>query len=263
MRNKSGQNLTHSIVQELGMLIVGGGYPLDEKFPIEAELCGKYGASRSVLREAVKMLSAKGLVSSRPRFGTWVEPETNWNILDPDVLRWLLERKPDLELFEEFTEMRLAVEPLAASLAAERGSEGDLLLIRSSLERMQAAEKGYDDPLESDIAFHLAILTASRNRLFIQLHELVSTALHFSIRLTNRFKGVKIASVADHELVACAISRHRKRLQLRGRFLVAARRLALVMGQGRFATKPCPARRKTSRDAWRFEQELTLELQQP
>lgn len=206
MRNKSGQNLTHSIVQELGMLIVGGGYPLDDKFPVEAELCGKYGASRSVLREAVKMLSAKGLVSSRPRFGTWVEPESNWNILDPDVLRWLLERKPDLELFEEFTEMRLAVEPLAASLAAERGSEGDLLLIQSSLERMQAAEKGYDDPLESDIAFHLAILSASRNRLFIQLHELVSTALHFSIRLTNRFKGVKIASVADHELVACAIA---------------------------------------------------------
>ena len=206
MRNKSGQNLTHSIVQELGMSIVGGGYPLDDKFPIEAELCGKYGASRSVLREAVKMLSVKGLVSSRPRFGTWVEPESNWNILDPDVLRWLLERKPDLELFEEFTEMRLAVEPLAASLAAERGSEGDLLLIRSSLERMQVAEKGYDDPLESDIAFHLAILTASRNRLFIQLHELVSTALHLSIRLTNRFKGVKIASVADHELVACAIA---------------------------------------------------------
>ena len=81
-----------------------------------------------------------------------------------------------------------------------------MFLIRSSLERMKAAEKGDDDPLESDIAFHLSILTASGNRFIIQLHELVSTALRFSIRLTNRFKGVNIASVADHELVAYAIA---------------------------------------------------------
>ena len=98
MPNRSGQNLTHSIVQELGISIVGGGYSLDDKFPIEAELSEKFGASRSVLREALKMLSAKGLVSARPRYGTWIEPESNWNILDPDVLRWLLERKPDLAL---------------------------------------------------------------------------------------------------------------------------------------------------------------------
>ena len=205
MRHMPGHNLTYSIVQELGASIVSGQYSPDDKFPIEADLCIQFGASRSVLREAVKMLTAKGLVGARPRQGTWVEPEDHWNFLDPDVLRWLLERKFDISLLEEFTQVRRAIEPLAAALAAERATEQDLLVIRSSLERMLAAERGEDDPYESDVAFHLAIITASGNRLIGQLQELISTALRFSIRLTNRFKGVEFASVEAHEAVAKAI----------------------------------------------------------
>ena len=206
MRHIPGHNLTYSIVQELGASIVSGVYSPGDKFPIEAELCKQFGASRSVLREAVKMLTAKGLVGARPRQGTWVEPENRWNFLDPDVLAWLLGRKLDIALLEEFTEMRLAVEPLAAALAAERAEESDLLLVRNGLARMKAAEQGDDDPYESDIAFHLAVITASRNRLIGQLQGLISTALRFSIRLTNRFKGVEFASVEAHEAVARAIT---------------------------------------------------------
>ena len=209
MRSIPRHNLTQSIVQELGTSIVSGVYSSDDKFPIEADLCKQFSASRSVLREAVKMLTAKGLVGARPRQGTWVEPENNWNFLDPDVLGWLLERKLDITLLEEFTEMRLAVEPLAAALAARRAQDSDLLLIQNGLERMRAAERGDDDPNESDIAFHVAILTASRNRLIQQLQELISTALRFSIRLTNRFKGVEFASVEAHAAVANAISRRK------------------------------------------------------
>ena len=205
MRHITGQNLTYSIVQELGASIVSGDYSPDDKFPIEADLCKQFGASRSILREAVKMLTAKGLVGARPRQGTWVEPENNWNFLDPDVLGWPLERKLDIELLEEFTEMRLAVEPLAAAMAAKRAKDSDLILIKNSLARMQAAERGDDDPHESDIAFHISVLKASNNRLIGQLEGLISTALRFSIRLTNRFKGVEFASVEDHEAVAKAI----------------------------------------------------------
>ena len=205
MRHITGHNLTYSIVQELGASIVSGDYSPDDKFPIEADLCKQFGASRSILREAVKMLTAKGLVGARPRQGTWVEPENNWNFLDPDVLGWLLERKLDIELLEEFTEMRLAVEPLAAAMAAKRAKDSDLILIKNSLARMQAAERGDDDPHESDIAFHISVLKASNNRLIGQLEGLISTALRFSIRLTNRFKGVEFASVEDHEAVAKAI----------------------------------------------------------
>ena len=228
MRNKPGQNLTYSIVQELGASIVSGAYSPDNKFPIEAELCEKFRASRSVLREAVKMLAAKGLVGARPRQGTWVEPESNWNFLDPDVLEWLLERKLDIELLEEFTEIRLAIEPMAASLAAERASNSDLLLIQNSLARMQAAENGDDDPHESDTAFHVAILIASRNRLIGQLQELIGTALRFSIRLTNRFKGVSYASVEDHKAVADAIANRKPKAAAKAMTLIISEAMQLI-----------------------------------
>jgi DNA-binding FadR family transcriptional regulator len=200
-----GQNLTHSIVQNLGVAIVTGTYSVKKPFPVEAELCKQYGASRSVLREAVKMLTAKGLLGARPRQGTWVQPESNWNLLDPDVLRWLLERKFSYSLLIEFAQIRLAVEPKAAALAATAADSGKKAEIKSALDRMIAAENGDDDPLESDIAFHTAILRASGNRFYAQLPEMISTALRFSIRMTNRQKGVRLASVEDHEKVCNAI----------------------------------------------------------
>jgi DNA-binding FadR family transcriptional regulator len=200
-----GQNLTYSIVHDLGIAIVTGTYSKQNPFPVEAELCKQYGASRSVLREAVKMLTAKGLLGARPRQGTWVEPEEKWNLLDPDILGWLLERKFSPALLIEFSEIRLSVEPGAAALAARAAGPAEKAAIRSAIERMQAAERGDDDPLESDIAFHVAVLRASMNRFYAQLTELTATALRFSIRTTNRYKGVRLASVADHKKVADAI----------------------------------------------------------
>jgi DNA-binding FadR family transcriptional regulator len=200
-----GQNLTYSIVHDLGVAIVTGVYSKQNPFPVEAELCKQYGASRSVLREAVKMLTAKGLLGARPRQGTWVEPEGKWNLLDPDILGWLLERKFSPALLIEFSEIRLAVEPGAAALAARVAGPAEKAAVRSAIERMQAAERGDDDPLESDIAFHVAVLRASMNRFYAQLTGLTATALRFSIRTTNRYKGVRLASVADHKKVADAI----------------------------------------------------------
>jgi len=200
-----GQNLTYTIAQNLGVAIVTGVYSSDNPIPIESELCRQYSASRTVLREAVKMLTAKGLLGSRPRLGTWVQPESNWNLLDPDVLGWLLERKFSPALLIEFTEMRLALEPGAASLAARMAGPAEKTAIRSAIERMQAADNGGGDPLESDIAFHVAVLRASRNRFYAQLSGFIATALSFSIVTTNRYKGVQLASVADHKKVADAI----------------------------------------------------------
>jgi DNA-binding FadR family transcriptional regulator len=200
-----GQNLTYSIVHDLGVAIVTGVYSKQNPFPIEAELCRKYGASRTALREAVKMLTSKGLLGARPRHGTWVQPEENWNLLDPDILGWLLERKFSPTLLIEFSEVRLAVEPAAAALAARVAGPLEKNAVLKGIERMQAAERGEDDPLESDIAFHVAVLRASRNRFYAQLTELTATALRFSIRTTNRYKGVRLASVADHKKVSDAI----------------------------------------------------------
>ena len=200
-----GQNLTFSIANRIGIAIITGVYSADNPIPIEAQLCREYDASRPVLREAVKMLTAKGLLAARPRKGTWVQPEERWNLLDPDVLGWLLERRFSRALLVEFTEMRLAVEPAAAALAANVAGPAEKAVIGNAIERMQAAERGDDDPLESDIAFHVAVLRASRNRFYTQLTGFTATALRFSIRMTNRHKAVRLASVADHTKVADAI----------------------------------------------------------
>src|SRR3984893_12510589 len=137
-----GQNLTYTIAHNLGLAIVTGVHSTDNPIPFESEVCRRYAHSRMVLREAVKMLTAKGLLGSRPRLGTWVQPESNWNLLDPDVLGWLLERKFSATLLIEFTELRLAVEPGAAVLAARVAGPEEKAAIRNAIERMQAAELG-------------------------------------------------------------------------------------------------------------------------
>src|ERR1700704_4555771 len=135
------QNLTQNIVQDLGVAVVSGKYSKRNPFPVEADLCRQYGASRTVLREAVKMLTSKGLLNARPRQGTWVQPEENWNLLDPDILGWLLERKFSPALLIEFSEVRLAVEPAAAALAARVAGAAEKAAVLRAIERMQAAER--------------------------------------------------------------------------------------------------------------------------
>lgn len=205
MKRPLGRNLTYHVMHELGGDIVKGVYGPDNPFPIEAEICTKMSVSRSVLREAVKMLTAKGLLGSRPRQGTWVQSEESWNLLDPDVLGWLLERNFSAALLLEFLEIRLAVEPAAAGMAALCTTPEAVAEIGKALERMQRADKGLDDPLQSDIDFHVAVLQASGNRFMVRLRDLIGAALRTSIRLTNQMKGVRLASVAEHQKVYDAI----------------------------------------------------------
>lgn len=200
-----GQNLTYSLLDELGRTIVTGGYD-DRPFPTEADLTKHHAVSRSVTREAVKMLTAKGLLTARPRKGTTVQPPSRWNLFDPDVLRWLLERKFSLELLRQFSELRIAIEPEAAALAARAADADGIAAITAGYRRMEAAEAGDDDPLEADIAFHIAILQASANPFYQQFRDVVTTALRTSIRFTNRFKG-RTASLPQHLAVLSAIQK--------------------------------------------------------
>jgi DNA-binding FadR family transcriptional regulator len=202
-RPQLGRNLTYGMLDSLGRAIVTGRYE-SEAFPTEAELAKQHGVSRSVTREAVKMLTAKGLLSARPRQGTVVQPSGSWNLFDTDVLRWLLERQFSLDLLRHFNQLRVAIEPEAAALAARFGGEEDLRGISAGFARMEAAEDGNDDPLEADIAFHVAILLASKNPFYAQFREVVGTALRTSIRFTNRIRG-RTASLVDHAAVRDAI----------------------------------------------------------
>lgn len=202
IRKEPGRNLTYELREVLGRAIVGETF--EGPFPTELELSKQYGLSRSITREAVKMLTAKGLLSARQRVGTVIQPREQWNLLDPDVLRWLLQRKFSLELLRQFSELRRGIEPAAARLAAEYASADAVKRIKQGFRRMEAAELGQDDSLEADVEFHLAILGAANNPFFLQFEELVRTALHTSIQFTNRFKG-RTASLAEHGDVLNAI----------------------------------------------------------
>jgi DNA-binding FadR family transcriptional regulator len=197
------RNLTFGMLDALGRAIVTGEYD-DRRFPTEDELTARYAVSRTVTREAVKMLTAKGLLKARPRAGTMVQPPSAWSVFDPDVLRWLLERNFSLDLLRHFNELRIAIEPQAAALAARSSAEAARRTIEAGLKRMEAAEQGADDTLEADIAFHIAVLEASDNPFFLQFRDMVATALRTSIRFTNRFTG-RSADVAAHRAVLTAI----------------------------------------------------------
>lgn len=200
---RTGRNLTYGLLELLGRAIVVGNYD-QMPFPTEAALATRYAVSRSVTREAVKMLTAKGLLTARPRKGTTVQPSGQWNLFDPDVLRWLLERKFKIALLRQFSDLRVAIEPAAAALAARAGDKAGIAGIALGYDRMAAAEAGDDDPLEADIAFHIAVLQATANPFYVQFQDLVTTALRTSIRFTNRFKG-RTASLPQHRAVLAGI----------------------------------------------------------
>ncbi|MGO4700746.1 FadR/GntR family transcriptional regulator [Dyella sp. 2RAB6] len=195
--------LTEQVLELLGQAIVAGKFD-SGSFPTEAEISKLFQTSRSVTREAVKMLTAKGMVSARPRSGIIAQPPERWSLLDPDVLRWMLEKKFSHDLLRHFTEMRLGLEPAAAALAARHATPEALQAIEQGLQRMVDAGHGNDDHLEADVAFHVAVLNATGNPFYAQLDELITTALKISIRVTNRIKG-HTASIPAHRRVFDAI----------------------------------------------------------
>lgn len=203
----SKQHLTREVLESLGARIVRSDVVAGGSLPKEADLAKEHDTSRTVMREAIKMLTAKGLVGSRPRRGTYVEPECSWNILDPDVLRWILQRRFSFELMRDFLVAREGIEPKAAATAAILQDRDAIAVIGARLEDMREAAGGRMDSLESDIAFHVAILHASGNRFFVQFSHVIETALRFSIRLTNAEGGLRMASVDDHEQIYLAVER--------------------------------------------------------
>lgn len=200
----SSGNITRDLLDELGGGVVTGDYATGDSLPTEAKIAEKYEVSRTVVREAMKMLSAKGLVKAWPRRGTIVQKEENWNLMDPDVMKWILKRGMSVKLVRDFLNMRLAIEPAAAEMAAREGAETKQ--IEAALEMMHSAAAGGGDSLTADCTFHAAILEASGNRFFAQMSPLVDTALRMTIRVTNQIKGVTMANVEDHEEILDAIS---------------------------------------------------------
>ena len=152
------RNLTQQLVHELGIAIVQGAYSSEKGMPSEADICQQYEISRSATREAVKMLTAKGLLSSRPRQGIRIQPRTSWNLFDTDVLSWILSGTPSLTMLRDFLQLRLAFEPEAAALAATNANrikirDIEIALMRPRTSSQQADESVHDATTETDNAF--------------------------------------------------------------------------------------------------------------
>lgn len=199
-------NLSEQVTNELGKAIIAEQYKAGDSLPTEAQLCEQYKVSRTAIREAVKMLSAKGLISSKPRQGIRVEPSEKWNLYDTKVLNWMLSSSPTLHVLKEFLQVRMAIEPQAAALAAKNGDKELIKGIKEALDEMEKAAKIDDASMfDSDLAFHTSILQASGNRFFAQLKEFISTALIVSIQHTTPAKGNRMGIVEEHAKVYSAI----------------------------------------------------------
>jgi DNA-binding FadR family transcriptional regulator len=190
----------------LGRRIVGGTYPSGDVLPHEQDLIEGLGVSRTILREAMRTLAAKGMVEPRQRVGTRVTERRAWNLLDRDVITWhAQEHSHHPDLFREISEARLTIEPTMAALAAERGSGEALERIEASQQRMIEAEADLDAYLEADIGFHRAIYEAAHNEMLGQMGEVLLSALHLSHTVISHVPDPICRSISGHLEVATAI----------------------------------------------------------
>ena len=139
-----------------------GVYPPGSLLPNVPELCERFGVSRTALREAYNLLTAKALIVARPKVGTRVRPRAEWHMFDPDVLAWHLEAGPGLAFVSDLFVLRQMVEPAAAALAAECRSDETIDRIAEAFPRMERFRDGGGGLIEADLDFHMAILESHR-----------------------------------------------------------------------------------------------------
>jgi DNA-binding FadR family transcriptional regulator len=177
-------------LDQLGRHIVAGRWPPGTPLPNEDELTAELGVSRTVVRESIKVLQAKGLLEVRPRTGTRVRPRRAWHVLDADVANWVFEGMAggggDLDDLRELHEVRATIETAAARLAAERRTEAELAEIEANERRVEAA---WAEPIAhrtADLDFHASIVEAAHNGLLSHVNALIRVALEAT---DTTFKG--------------------------------------------------------------------------
>lgn len=201
----SRRGLLGHVANAIGLRIVTGNLPPGSVLPNEATLGAELAVSRTVLREAIKVLGAKGLVEARPRTGTRVLPRNRWNMLDPDVLAWQVAGRSGRRFAEDLLEVRRIIEPAAAALAAERARPADIAAMADAFRDMERVSDDLRASIEPDIRFHTAILSATGNELLLPLGALIGTALAATFRLTTLRPGAVGESLPWHRAVLDAI----------------------------------------------------------
>jgi DNA-binding FadR family transcriptional regulator len=203
-------------------MIVSGQLKPGEPLPPEDELTADFAASRTVLREAVRVLAAKGLVEARPKTGTRVRKREEWNILDPDVLSWRVAATHDAKLYEEMNEVRLAIEPIATRLAATRMTEEEIAAVEEAYLAMEEGVSDQNAYLAADLRFHDRILAGSHNELLTHLGVVLRAVLQNTFELTTRPRSSRRRALPLHKAIVEGLAeRSEDRAEAAARALIA------------------------------------------
>lgn len=194
-----------TIARDLGVLIVSGRYKPGDILNGEIDASDRLQVSRTAYREAVRILAAKGLVESRPKVGTRVSPQSNWHMLDPDVLSWIFEFEPDDTLLANLFELRKIVEPEAAALAALRRTDEELASMEKALEGMASHTLASEAGRVADQEFHSVMLSASRNAFIVSLTSGVGAAVSWTTIFKQRHNPLRRDPIPDHRKVYEAV----------------------------------------------------------
>jgi DNA-binding FadR family transcriptional regulator len=194
------------VARTIGIDIISGRYAEGFKLPGDAELILMFGVSRPVLREAVKTLVAKGLLSTKARVGTVVRERAAWNMFDSDVLAWHLDAGIDKRFLRDLADIRLAVEPRAAALAAERRQPADIAELRDSIQRMRNEPSDSVGFADGDLSLHIAVANASGNPFMRSIGGVIEAALRASFVLSAPVEeGARDLVIVSHEQIVDAI----------------------------------------------------------
>ena len=196
--------LATQVCREIGRRIVAGNLSEGSLIDDENGLAQRYGVSKSVIREAVKMLAVKGLLEVRRGSGTRVRRRASWNLLDDDVLAWHQAVEPRPEFLRQLMDVRQLIEPQAATWAAEFGTPEQIAEIRKAKSAMETATTGQDFVM-ADAMFHRTILRAANNEILMAMEGVIFSALLSSIRLTNSDPRENQSSMQLHSQLMVAI----------------------------------------------------------
>lgn len=194
-----------ALARKLGTAIVSGKRKPGSAIGGEIEQSAALNVSRTAYREAMQILTAKGLVESRPKAGTRVTVRSRWNMLDPDILAWMFAGEPDQHFVRDLFELRGVIEPAAARLAAERRTDGHLTEMQQAIEGMRKYGLASARGRHADQAFHNAILKASGNEALAALSSSVGAAVTWTTYFKQRHRQNPRNALPDHEEVFGAI----------------------------------------------------------
>ena len=198
---------TELLVESLGRRIVNGEFQPGAALPIEPDLAAAFNAGRNVVREAVKVLAGKGFIRTERRVGTIVQPRSNWAMLDPQVLSWmLLNPETRAELLVHLSDVRRIIEPEAAALAARNASVSERLRLVEAFETMSAYNRDRERAIIADIAFHDRLFDASHNPLLITIARSIDVLLRANFEIAMETSDGYIRNLAQHGEVAEAIN---------------------------------------------------------